>query len=113
MVALRRHWRVTERGHIMPTYVSLFKWTDEGAKTAKETLNRNAQHTEMAEKLGGKALALYWTQGEYDVVAITEWPDEDTAQAFLLQLASAGTTRSQTLRAFTADDMRRILGKLG
>jgi uncharacterized protein with GYD domain len=97
----------------MPTYVTLFKWTDEGAKTAKETVNRADRGSELAQKLGGKELCVYWTQGEYDVVSITEWPDEDAAEAFLLQIASSGGVRTQTLRAFTADDMRRILGKLG
>ncbi|MGZ3638830.1 MAG: GYD domain-containing protein [Ktedonobacterales bacterium] len=97
----------------MPTYVTLFKWTDEGAKIAKETVNRADRGTELAQKLGGKVLGIYWTQGEYDVVTISEWPDEDAAEAFLLQTASSGGVRTQTLRAFTADDMRRILGKLG
>jgi uncharacterized protein with GYD domain len=97
----------------MPTYVTLMNWTDEGAKTAKETVSRSERSIELAQKLGGKVLGVYWTQGEYDIVSIGEFPDEDTAQAFLLQLASAGTLRTQTLRAFTADDMRRILGKLG
>lgn len=97
----------------MPTYVTLFKWTDEGVKTARETVNRADRNIEMAQKLGGKVLGVYWTQGEYDLVAISEWPDEDTAQAYALQTAALGMVRTQTLRAFTADDMRRIFSKLG
>lgn len=97
----------------MPTYVSLLKWTDEGARTAKDTVTRAEQNIEAANKLGGKVIGVYWTQGEYDLVSIAEFPDEDTAQAFLLQIAAAGTVRSQTLRAFTGEDMRRIIKKLG
>lgn len=97
----------------MLTYVTLFKWTAEGAKAASDTLNRGERNTELAQKLGGKILANYWTQGKYDVVVISEWPDEDAAQAFFLQMASSGMLRSQTLRAFTKEDMQRVIRKLG
>jgi uncharacterized protein with GYD domain len=96
----------------MPTYISLVSWTDEGAKSVKETVNRAEQVMKAAERIGGRFQALYWTQGDVDLVSITEFPDDDTSQAFLLQLATTGTVRTQTLRAFTIEDMRRILGKL-
>lgn len=96
----------------MLTYVTLFKWTGEGAKAARESVDRGERNTELAQKMGGKILANYWTQGKYDVVVISEWPDEDTAQAFFLQMASSGMLRSQTLRAFSAEDMRRFVAKL-
>ncbi len=97
----------------MLTYVSLYKWTDAGAKTVKETVDRAEQGIAAAEQMGARLIGFYWTQGAYDLVAIAEWPDEDTAQAFALQVASLGAARSETLRAFTKEDMRRILGKLG
>jgi uncharacterized protein with GYD domain len=56
---------------------------------------------------------VYWAQGEFDLVSVAEFPDEDTAQAFLLQIAASGTVRTQTLRAFTGEDMQRIIKKLG
>lgn len=97
----------------MPTYITLFKWTDEGVKTARETLSRSERNTELAQKMGGRLLSLHWTQGEYDIVAVTEWPDEETAQAYLLELASHGISRTQTMRAFTREEMQHIVGKLG
>ena len=97
----------------MPTYVSLLKWTDEGARTAKETLARAERSIEAAQKLGGKVIEVYWTQGEYDLVSVAEFPDEGTAQAFVFQIAAAGTVRSETLRAFSGEDMRRIVRKFG
>jgi uncharacterized protein with GYD domain len=48
----------------------------------------------------------------YDIVAITEFPDEETATAFLVTLGKLGNLRSETLRGFTADEMRRILEKV-
>ncbi len=97
----------------MPTYITLFKWTDEGAKTARDTLTRTERNAELAQKMGGRLLSVYWTQGEYDTVAVTEWPDEVTAQAYLLEVGSRGVSRTQTMRAFNKEEMQRIVDKLG
>ena len=51
-------------------------------------------------------------QGQYDVVSIIEAPDETAVAAFGLSLAGAGNVRSQTLRAFTKDEMEKILAKV-
>ncbi|MDQ3928355.1 MAG: GYD domain-containing protein, partial [Chloroflexota bacterium] len=65
-----------------------------------------------AEKHGGRLLSVYWTQGKYDLVSISEWPDEETANGWFLALASLGNVRSHTLRAFGAEEMARIVSKL-
>lgn len=96
----------------MPTYITLYTWTDQGIKDVKETVTRADQATKAVEQAGGRVVGTYWTQGRYDLVAIAEWPDDDTYMAFALQLAKLGNARSETLRAFTRDDMQRILGKL-
>jgi uncharacterized protein with GYD domain len=97
----------------MPTYVSLVKWTDQGIRGVKDTLDRTEQNRQAIEAAGGRLTGVWWTQGAYDVVAVTEWPDEDSAMAFLLRLGMGGNARTETLRAFDADDMRRILTKVG
>lgn len=96
----------------MATYVTLIKWTEQGAKDVKNTLTRGLQGQRGIEQVGGKVLATYWTQGQYDVVLITEFPDEETAVAFFLRAGQQGYFRTETLRAFTADDMQRVLQKL-
>jgi uncharacterized protein with GYD domain len=55
---------------------------------------------------------LYWTLGQYDVVAVCEAPDDETATAFSLSVTARGNIRSQTLRAFSSDEMKMILGKM-
>jgi uncharacterized protein with GYD domain len=97
----------------MPTYVSLIKWTDQGIRDVKGTVDRGEQNRQAIEAVGGRVVGVWWTQGPYDLVAVTEWPDEDSAMAFLLRMGMAGTTRTETLRAFGAEDMRRILATLG
>ena len=96
----------------MPTYVSLFKFTDQGIKNVKGTVDRVQQNRAAMEKVGGRLTAAYWTQGAYDLVAISEWPDEESAAAFGLHAGMAGNVRTETLRAFDEAAMKRILAKL-
>jgi uncharacterized protein with GYD domain len=97
----------------MPLYVTLYKWTEQGIRDVRNTVNRADQVSRSVESAGGKVHGIWWTQGAYDVVTVAEWPDEDTAMAMALRLATEGNVRSETLRAFTAEDMGRILGRLG
>jgi uncharacterized protein with GYD domain len=97
----------------MPTYVALIKWTEQGIRSVKDTVARAEQNRQAIERGGGRLLGLWWTQGAYDLVAVGEWPDEDGAMAFLLASGMEGSVRTETLRAFSAEDMGRILAKLG
>jgi uncharacterized protein with GYD domain len=80
----------------MPTYVSLIHWTDQGIKNYKDTTSRAADVARLVESAGGRFRELLWTVGEYDAVAVLEFPDEETAVATVLQvglLASSARTR--------------------
>ena len=96
----------------MATYISLIRWTEQGLQNARETVDRVEQARAAVEQLGGRLDGVYWTQGEYDLVAISEFPDDETATSFFLSLGMRGNVRTQTLRAFGADEMRRILQRL-
>ena len=95
----------------MPTYISLINWTDKGVEAFKETVDRAEAGKQLAGKFGGSEI--YWTIGPYDVVAVSEAPDDESATAFALALASQGNVRTTTLRAFDADEMRGIIAKTG
>ena len=96
----------------MPTYVTLMKWTEQGIKDIKSTVDRSEQARQAIEQMGGRMSTIYWTQGAYDIVAIADFPDEETATAFLLSIGKLGNLRTETLRAFSAEEMRRILEKV-
>ena len=96
----------------MPTYVVLLNFTDEGISTVKETIQRADSAAELAQHHGG-SLQLYWTVGSYDLVAILEAPDDESATAFLLEAASRGNIRSTTLRAYDREQMSGIIQRLG
>jgi uncharacterized protein with GYD domain len=96
----------------MPTYVTLCRWTEQGVRTVEESLGRAAAYRQAVEAVGGRVLSLYWTQGPYDVVVTTDWPDEETAMAAALRLSRLGHVRTETLRAFGPEEMRRVLDRL-
>jgi uncharacterized protein with GYD domain len=97
----------------MPTYVSLLPGTDQGIKNYKDTTSRAADFTKLVENSGGRVRELLWTVGEYDLVSVADFPDDETGTACLLQVGSLGNIRSNTMRAFSADEMTAILGKTG
>jgi uncharacterized protein with GYD domain len=100
------------RGNTMPTYVTLVKWTEQGAKGARDTVKRAREFRSDVERRGGKVQSLHWTQGEYDIVTVVEFPDEQTAMAQLLAIGSLGNIRTETLRAFSESEMETIIRKI-
>ena len=96
----------------MVTFISLCTFTDQGIRTVKESTKRADMVMEAASKFGSKMTQLYWTQGQFDLISIIESPDEASAAAFGLAIASSGNIRMQTLRAFNRTEMNNILAKL-
>ncbi len=96
----------------MPKYVVLVNWTEQGAQRVTETTQRAEQVRQMVEQMGGRMDTLYWTQGRYDLIGITEAPDDETAAAFGLRVGMGGAVRTETLRAYDAEEMGRILEKV-
>jgi uncharacterized protein with GYD domain len=97
----------------MTTYVSLINWTEQGIKNFRDTTQRAADFTKLVESSGGRVRELVWTVGEYDMVCIADFPDEETGVAALLQVSSAGNVRSATMRAFSSDEMAGIIRRVG
>jgi uncharacterized protein with GYD domain len=95
----------------MATFISLFNFTDQGIRNVKESPTRAEAFTGMATKLGLSVKSIYWTSGGYDVVVVTEGSDE-AAMAALLNLGSLGNVRSQTLHAYTAPEMKKIIASM-
>jgi uncharacterized protein with GYD domain len=96
----------------MPTYIVLCQFTDQGVRSVKETTKRAEAFKAMAKKAGATVKELYWTMGQYDLVTVMEAPDDVSATALLLSIGALGNIRTQALRAFSADEMGRVLGKM-
>ena len=97
----------------MPTYVSLFNWTDQGIRNVRDTVQRYERSQEQQDKHGVSLQQIYWTVGPYDIVAIIEAPDDESATAVLLEGSTLGNIRTTTLRAYDRDQMSGIIQRLG
>jgi len=95
-----------------PTYISLVKFTEKGIQNAKDTTKRLDAWAAKVQSMGVTIKQMYWTLGEYDQVCIFEAPDDETAASVLLAADMLGNIRSQTMRAFTASEMDKILAKV-
>jgi uncharacterized protein with GYD domain len=96
----------------MITYVVLVNFTDQGIRNAKDTMKRADAFKEMAKKFGVNVREMFWTQGQYDIVLITEAPDDVAGTALNLSLCALGNVRTQSLRAFSASEMKQVLAKM-
>jgi uncharacterized protein with GYD domain len=95
----------------MATFISLVNFTDQGIRNIKESPDRYAAFKSMAEKLGVTVRGIYYTQGRYDIVVVAEGTDEAVTAA-MLKVSSLGNVRSETLRGFSLDEMKKIIGNL-
>ena len=96
----------------MPTYISLLRYTQKGAENIKESPARLDAAKKLFQSMGSELKAWYLTLGQYDAVAITEGPDDETAAKLLLTIAAQGNIRTETFRAFTEDEYRKIIAAL-
>ena len=96
----------------MATFIALGNFTEQGIKTIKDTTKRSDAIRELASRYGVTMKQIYWTLGRYDVVTIVEAPNDEAVTAFALAVGVAGNVRTESLRAFSKEEMSGILGKL-
>jgi uncharacterized protein with GYD domain len=96
----------------MPYFVTLLRYTQQGIAKVKESPKRLDAAKKAAEKAGGKIHAWYLTMGKYDAVLISEFPDDEVAAQFMLSVGAQGNVSTQTLKAFTEAEYRKIIGGL-
>ncbi|MBN2019271.1 MAG: GYD domain-containing protein [Sedimentisphaerales bacterium] len=95
----------------MATYVSLVNFTEKGAGDIKATTERAEKFKAAAQRAGVTVKEVLWTMGAYDIVLILEGPDDKTMAAVLVNLASLGNVKTQTMRGFNAAEMKEITSK--
>ncbi len=96
----------------MPTYIALASFTDQGIRGVKDTTKRADAVRQLGKQYGVEMKSIFWTMGAYDMVVTFEAPDDAAMTAFGLSIAAAGNVRTQTLRAFSGDEMNAILPRV-
>jgi uncharacterized protein with GYD domain len=95
----------------MPRYVSLIDWTEQGISDFKDTVDRYEAAQEQFQQIGVNFVDVYWCLGGHDIVAVMDAPDDESLAAALLAVGAQGNIRTQTMRAFSRDEMRGVIGK--
>lgn len=88
----------------MPLYVTLGKYTAEAMKAINEVPERFEQNRSLIESRGGKLLAVYGLMGAWDLLAISEFPDEKSAMSALLTIGKAGRITTETMTAVSMEE---------
>lgn len=96
----------------MATYVTLYRYTDLGMRAIGGAVDLAQRWYVEAERRGVRVLALLWLQGQYDALTIIESDDDDAVMALLLAVGAEGSLRTETMRAYSAEDVARVLAKL-
>jgi uncharacterized protein with GYD domain len=96
----------------MPTYISMLRYTQQGISNAKNAPARIDAAKESYKKAGGELKAVYLTLGQYDLVAIAEMPNDEAVARLALGMGMQGNIRTETMRAFTEAEFRKIVSAL-
>jgi uncharacterized protein with GYD domain len=96
----------------MPTYIALLRYTQKGIETVKDAPSRTEAAKKMFAAAGATLKSVYVTMGRFDAVAIVEAPDDATVAKLALGGGSQGYVRTETMRAFTEDEYRKIVASL-
>ena len=96
----------------MATYIAFLKWTQQGLHNVKHSPSRLEAARKGFEAAGVKLKDFYMVTGRHDMVAILEAPDDEALATAILSATSQGFITSETCRAFTEEEYRRITGRL-
>jgi uncharacterized protein with GYD domain len=95
----------------MATFISLINFTEKGVAAIRETAGRAEEFVSAATKAGVVVKELYWTIGAFDGAIILEAATEEVAASVLIALGAKGFVRTQTMRAFTRQEIGSVIPK--
>jgi len=96
----------------MPIYITLVNYTQKGIENVKESPKRLDVAKKAFQRVGAELKEFYLVMGRYDIILVTEAPNDETVAKASLTLASQGSVRTETFRAFKEDEYRYIISYL-
>jgi uncharacterized protein with GYD domain len=94
------------------TYVSLVRYTEQGIRNIKESPTRLDNTKKAFQAAGGELKQFFLAMGKYDIVLVSEAPDDETVARIALSLGAQGNVRTETMRVFTEPEFRKLVGSL-
>lgn len=96
----------------MATYFIFIDWTEQGIRNVKDSPKRLDAAKKGIKDSGGEVKGFYMLQGSHDGVLIADMPSDDKLAGFVLKIGGLGNVRTTTVRAYTEDEYRKIMGGL-
>jgi uncharacterized protein with GYD domain len=96
----------------MPTYITLVNFTQKGVENVKESPQRLDAAKNAFKRMGAELKEFYLVMGQYDIILVSEAPDDVTVAKIALTLGSIGNVRTESFRAFKEDEYREIVSAL-
>ena len=95
----------------MVRYLTLLKFTSQGAKMMEKSTDRANTFQREATAAGIHVESMYWCQGGlHDGILIMSAPDEHTALRQLALLKKTGNVTTECSRLFTAAEFDVLIG---
>lgn len=96
----------------MATYVTLVNFTKQGITNIKDSPARLDAAKEAFRAFGAELKQFYLAMGRYDIVIVSEAPNDEAVAKAALAIGSRGAVKTETLRAFNEDEYRDIIDAL-
>jgi uncharacterized protein with GYD domain len=96
----------------MATFISLLRWTEKGIQNVRESPKRLDSARGAFRAVGAEIKGFYLVMGRYDAVVVSEGPSDEAVAKALLSICSNGNVQTETFRAFTEDEFRKIVSTL-
>ena len=96
----------------MPTYITLVTYTQKGIENVKESPQRLEAAKQAFQGMGAELKEFYLVMGRFDIILVTEAPNDETVAKIALTLGSLGNVRTESFRAFKEDEYREIVSAL-
>ena len=93
----------------MATYISLIQYTQQGISKIKDSPGRLDAAKKVWEQAGAKIKEFYLVMGEYDIIVVSEAPNDEVVAKLALMLGSQGNVKTRTSRAFTEGEFRKLV----
>ena len=96
----------------MPTYISFLQFTQQGIQGIKGGPSRLDEARQAYKNAGANLREFYLVMGEYDAVVVADAPNDTVMAQLALSIGAKGNVRTQTMRAFSEDEYRKIVASL-
>jgi len=93
----------------MAQYVTLIRFTDQGARNIQKSTDRGLAFKKAAEKSGVTVETQLWTTGSFDGVIVLSGEEKKILRC-LAQLTALGNVRTRTSQAFNAAEFKAVCG---